>query len=68
MITPPGPITVVVLVVDVDYISELTIHSVYVHHFCVKEMYKTSFYSELDEADCAQLVLKYDSEIVTIVL
>ncbi len=31
-----GPATVVILVVD--YISELTIHSLYVHPFCVKEM------------------------------
>ncbi len=36
-----GPATVVIFVVD--YISELTIHSVYVHPFCVKEMYNTSF-------------------------
>ncbi len=36
-----GPATVVILVVD--YISELTIHSIYVHSFCVKEMYNTSF-------------------------
>ncbi len=50
-----GPSTVVILVVD--YISELTIQSLYVHHFCVKEMYNTSFIvSELDVADCAQLV------------
>ncbi len=34
---PSGPATVV------DYISELTIHSLYVHPFCVKEMYNTSF-------------------------
>ncbi len=38
---PSGPATVVILVVD--YISELTIHSLYVHSFCVKEMYNTSF-------------------------
>ncbi len=38
---PSGPETVVILVVD--YISELTIHSLYVHPFCVKEMYNTSF-------------------------
>ncbi len=38
---PSGPITVVILVVD--YISELTIHSLYVDPFCVKEMYNTSF-------------------------
>ncbi len=33
MITPSGPITVVILVVKVDYISKLTIHSVYIHPF-----------------------------------
>ncbi len=54
---PSGPTTVLILVVD--YISELTIHSFFlckgnVHHF---------IYSELDTADCAQLVLK-DLEIV----
>ncbi len=38
---PSGPATVVILFVD--YISELTIHSLYVHPFCVKEMYNTSF-------------------------
>ncbi len=47
---PSGPATVVILVVD--YTSELTIHSLYVHPFCVKKMYNTSF----DAADCAQLV------------
>ncbi len=39
--SPSGPATVVILVVD--YISELTIHSLYVHHFWVMEMYNTSF-------------------------
>ncbi len=34
-----GPATVMILVLD--YISELTIHSLYVHPFCVKEMYNT---------------------------
>ncbi len=38
---PSGPTTVVILVMD--YISELTIHSLYVHPLCVKEMYDTSF-------------------------
>ncbi len=38
---PSGPTTVVILAVD--YISELTIHSLYVHPYCVKEMYNTSF-------------------------
>ncbi len=38
---PSGPATVVNLVVD--YKSQLTIHSLYVHPFCVKEMYNTSF-------------------------
>ncbi len=38
---PSGPTTVVSLVVD--YISELTIHSLYVHPIYVKEMYNTSF-------------------------
>ncbi len=38
---PSGPATVVILVVD--YISELTIHSLYVHPINVKEMYITSF-------------------------
>ncbi len=33
IITPSGPITVVILVVNMDYISELTIHSAYVHPF-----------------------------------
>ncbi len=59
--SPSGPTTVVILVVD--YISELTIHSVYVQPLCVKEMYNTFIYSELDLADCAQLVEK-DLEIV----
>ncbi len=40
MITPLGPISVITLLVNVDYISEQTIHSVYV---CVKEMCNTSF-------------------------
>ncbi len=38
---PSGPPTVVILVVD--YISELTIHSLNVHTFYLKEMYNTSF-------------------------
>ncbi len=38
---PSVPATVVILVVD--YISELTIHSVSVHPFRVKELYNTSF-------------------------
>ncbi len=38
---PSGPATVVILVVD--YISDLTIHSLYVHPFSVKEMYNISF-------------------------
>ncbi len=38
---PSGPTSVVILVMD--YISELTIHSLYVHPFFVKEMYNTSF-------------------------
>ncbi len=38
---PSGLANVVILVVD--SISELTIHSLYVHPFCVKEMYNTSF-------------------------
>ncbi len=38
---PSGPATVVILVVD--YISELTIHSLYVHPFYVLEMYNTLF-------------------------
>ncbi len=48
-----GPTTVVILVVD--YISELTIHSLYVHPFFQGNV-KHSMYSELDAADCAQLV------------
>ncbi len=54
------PITVVILVVD--YISELTIQSVYVHHFCVNEMY--NIYSESGAADCTQFVWKNEIEIV----
>ncbi len=50
---PSGPTTGVIFVVD--YISELPIHSAYVHPFCVKEMYNASF-SEFNAADCAQLV------------
>ncbi len=38
---PSDPTAVVILVVD--YIRELTIHSLYVNPFCVKEMYNTSF-------------------------
>ncbi len=34
---PSGPVTVVILVVD--YIIELTIHSLYVHPFCVMFIY-----------------------------
>ncbi len=56
--SPSGPTTVVILVVD--YISELTIHSLYVCPFCVKEIYNTLFIVNLD---CAQLVWK-DLEIV----
>ncbi len=33
MVNPSGPITVVILVVNMDYISRLTIHSVCVHPF-----------------------------------
>ncbi len=44
---PSGPTTVLILVVD--YISELTIHSLYVHPFYVKHF----IYSELGAADCA---------------
>ncbi len=40
-----GPPTVVILVVD--YISELTIHSLYIHPVCVKEMYNISFIVKL---------------------
>ncbi len=40
-----GPTTIVILVVD--YTSDLTIHSVYVHPFCVKEMYNSSFIVKL---------------------
>ncbi len=36
-----GPTTVVILVVD--YMSKLTIHSLYTHPLYVKEMYNTSF-------------------------
>ncbi len=43
MITPSGPITVVILVANVDYISELTIHSIYAYTFCIKEMYNILF-------------------------
>ncbi len=38
---PSGPTTVEILVVD--YISELTIHSLYPYPFYVTEMYNTSF-------------------------
>ncbi len=38
---PSSPATVEILVVD--YINELTIHSLNGHPFCVKEMYNTSF-------------------------
>ncbi len=37
--TPSGLTTIVVLVVD--YITELIIHLVHVHPFCEKEMYNT---------------------------
>ncbi len=39
--SPSGPATVMILVVD--NICELTIHSLYVHPFCATEMYNTSF-------------------------
>ncbi len=45
-----------VFILVVDYISELTIHSVYVHPFCVKGNVQYFIYSELDVADCAELV------------
>ncbi len=45
IIATSGAITVVILVVNVDYISELTIHSVYVHPFCVKEMIQQIMHS-----------------------
>ncbi len=52
---PAGPITVVILVVD--YISELTIHSVYACPlFWCKGNVQHFISSELDAADCAQLV------------
>ncbi len=47
IITPSGPTTAVILVVD--YISELTIHSLYVHPFRVKETYNTSFIMSLKQ-------------------
>ncbi len=50
---------IAVVISVVDYISELTIHSLCVHPFCVKEMYNTSFIVNLMQ----QLVQK-DLEIV----
>ncbi len=58
---PSGPATVVILVVD--YISELTIHSWHVHPFSCKGNVQHFIYSHLDVADCAQLVEK-DLEII----
>ncbi len=43
MITSSGPISVVILVMNMVFISQLTIHLVYVHPFCVKEVYNTLF-------------------------
>ncbi len=63
IITPSGDITVVILVANVDYISELTIHSVYIHPSCVKEMYNTSFIVN-KMYKIVQVVLKDDLEIV----
>ncbi len=62
MITPSGPTTDVILIVNMGSISELTIHSVYVHPVCVKEMYNTSFMANLIQ-QIVQLVLKDDLEI-----
>ncbi len=58
MVTLSGPITVGILVVNVDYISELTIHSVFVHPFCVKEMYNTSFIVNLMQQIVQNLYLR----------
>ncbi len=43
--TPSDPAAVLILVLD--YINELTIHSFYVNPFCVKKMYNTSFIGNL---------------------
>ncbi len=43
MVAWPASGTATVVILVVDYISELTIHLFYVHPFCVKEMYNTSF-------------------------
>ncbi len=48
------PTTLVILVVDC--ISELTIHSLYMSTIFVKGNVQHFIYSELDAADCAQLV------------
>ncbi len=58
MVTLSGLITVGILVVNVDYISELTIHSVFVHPFCVKEMYNTSFIVNLMQQIVQNLYLR----------
>ncbi len=51
---PSSPATVLILAVN--YIkSELTIHSLYVYPFCVKEMYNASFMVNLVQ-QIAQLV------------
>ncbi len=62
MIIPSGPIIVVILVVNRDSKSELTIHSVYVHFLCTGNIH--FIYSVPDAADCAHLVFKDDLEIV----
>ncbi len=64
IITPSGPIIVVILVGNRDYKRELTIHSLYVHPFCVKEVYNTSFIVNLMQI--MQLVLKDDLGIYSI--
>ncbi len=51
--TPSGPTNVVILVVD--HISELTIYSVYSSILCRGNV-QHFIYSELDAAECTQLV------------
>ncbi len=65
MITPSGPLTVVMLVVNMDYIHKGAYHSFSIcPPFLCKGSAQHFIYSECDATDYAQLVLKSDLEIV----
>ncbi len=61
------PTTGVILVVN--YISELTIQLLYVHSFCVKEVYNTSFIvnlmQEIVHSWCRKIYKLYYNHIIS---